>query len=87
MIYRREVYVDTTDGTVYVETPKRSLTAIENFIHNLKREEIDGRSFSAINNAVESVLQGLHGPTGNLKREEVDERSLTAIENFIQNLK
>ena len=55
----------------------RSLSAIENFFKNLKRDEgLDARSLSAIENFF-----------SNLKREEPEARSLSAIENFFKNLK
>jgi stress response protein SCP2 len=54
----------------------RSLSAIENFFKNLKREEPEARSISAIENFFK-----------NLKREEPEARSISAIENFFKNLK
>ncbi|VDB84164.1 unnamed protein product [Peniophora sp. CBMAI 1063] len=55
----------------------RSLSAIENFFKNLKRDEgLQARSLSAIENFF-----------SNLKREEPEARSLSAIENFFKNLK
>ncbi|KZV74099.1 hypothetical protein PENSPDRAFT_682274 [Peniophora sp. CONT] len=59
------------------EVDERSLTAISNFIHNLKRDDnIDARSLSAIENFF-----------SNLKRDVPEARSLSAIESFFSNLK
>ncbi|KZV76380.1 hypothetical protein PENSPDRAFT_449717 [Peniophora sp. CONT] len=75
------VLVDTETGTLYMDVPdapeSRSLSAIENFFKNLKREEgVDARSLSAIENFFK-----------NLKRDAPEARSLSAIENFFKNLK
>ncbi|VDC02497.1 unnamed protein product [Peniophora sp. CBMAI 1063] len=72
----------------------RSLSAIENFFSNLKRDEdVDARSLSAIKGVVDDIfgkrsLSAIENFFSNLKRDEqLDARSLSAIENFFSNLK
>ncbi|VDB84318.1 unnamed protein product [Peniophora sp. CBMAI 1063] len=69
----------------------RSLSAIENFFSNLKRDEnINARSLSAIEGLVDDIfnkrsLSAIENFFSNLKREELDARSLSAIGDAIGN--
>ncbi|VDB84220.1 unnamed protein product [Peniophora sp. CBMAI 1063] len=70
---------------------ERSLSAIENFFSNLKRDEnISARSISAIEGLVDDIfnkrsLSAIENFFSNLKREELDARSLSAIGDAIGN--
>ncbi|VDB84274.1 unnamed protein product [Peniophora sp. CBMAI 1063] len=72
----------------------RSLSAIENFFSNLKRDEnLDARSLNVIEGLVDDIfnkrsLSFLESLFSNDKRDEqLDARSLTVIENFLNSFK